>query len=448
MHKDNKTFKISISNLTMNKQSLITKVDSMRWDFWLERHIDPFVVYLFLQASTKKAFANIGINGEYPSVIYEKDIWFTNEEMKKEAGDSAKQFLKQKNIFTIVKECEQNYKKSKKQLQQIITNKKITLEEKYVHIYDILLRAAAYIWVTHCSEEYYEPLIRAEVKKYFKSQKEGEAFISQISYSSKKNAHTIMEEWLIKGVDPVKIHKRFGWIKSRFAFRPGYTPEEIKQLQKEMRQKQINKETKQNKIKIPLELRSLVKEIQELVYFRLMRIDAVYELFFLAQPLFDEIARELNIESVKYYFPHDLFKQALIKAPREYAAIKYYDDIIFTKPILNYHVNQISIVKGMIAYQGYAKGKAKIVQSVQDLNKVNEGDIMVTHMTMPPYLPAMHHAAGFVTDEGGITCHAAIVAREMKKPCVIGTKHATKIFNDDDIIELDADKGIVKLVKR
>lgn len=436
-------------NLNMNENQLLTKVKSMRWDFWLERHFDsPFVVYLFLEAATKKALANIGINGEYPSVIYEKDIWFTNEQMKKEAGDFAKQFLKQKNIFTIVKECEQNHKTSKEELRHVITSRKLILEEKYNQVYEILLRAAAYIWVTHCCEEYYEPLIRKEVKNYFKNQKEGEAFISEISSPSKKNAHTIMEEWLTKGVDPVKIHKKFGWIKSRFAFRSGYTLEEIKQLQKEMRQKQINKETKQTKIKIPLELQNLVKEIQELVYLRLMRIDAVYELFFLAQPLFDEIARELNIESVKYYFPHDLFKQALTKAPREYAAIKYYDDILFTPPILNYNVEAATLVKGMAAYQGYVKGKAKIVQSVNDLTKVNEGDIMVTHMTMPPYLPAMHRAAGFVTDEGGITCHAAIVAREMKKPCVIGTKHATKIFNDNDIIELDANKGIVKLVKR
>jgi len=59
----------------------------------------------------------------------------------------------------------------------------------------------------------------------------------------------------------------------------------------------------------------------------------------------------------------------------------------------------------------------------------------------------MQRAAAFVTDEGGITCHAAIVAREMKKPCVIGTKIATKIFKDGDIVEVDADKGIVRKIR-
>ena len=64
------------------------------------------------------------------------------------------------------------------------------------------------------------------------------------------------------------------------------------------------------------------------------------------------------------------------------------------------------------------------------LDKVNVGDILVTQMTFPSFISAMHRASAFVTDEGGITCHAAIVAREMKKPCIIGTKNATKILKD------------------
>ena len=62
-------------------------------------------------------------------------------------------------------------------------------------------------------------------------------------------------------------------------------------------------------------------------------------------------------------------------------------------------------------------------------------------------MPAMEKAAAFVTDEGGITCHAAIVAREMKKPCIIGTKIATKVLKDGDLVEVDAEKGIVRILK-
>ncbi len=107
----------------------------------------------------------------------------------------------------------------------------------------------------------------------------------------------------------------------------------------------------------------------------------------------------------------------------------------------SYNINE---VQGSVASPGKVEGIAKIIENESNLNKINEGDILIACMTKPSYLIAMQKAVGFVTNEGGITCHAAIVSREMKKPCVIGTKIATKIFKDGDSIELDANKGIVK----
>ncbi len=69
-------------------------------------------------------------------------------------------------------------------------------------------------------------------------------------------------------------------------------------------------------------------------------------------------------------------------------------------------------------------------------------------MTTPEMVPVMKRAAAFVTDEGGITCHAAIVSREMKKPCIIGTKIATKVLKDGDLVEVDANRGIVRILER
>ncbi len=105
-------------------------------------------------------------------------------------------------------------------------------------------------------------------------------------------------------------------------------------------------------------------------------------------------------------------------------------------------------IKGQIAYKGKVTGKVKIVSSVNDLSKVGCCDILVAAMTMPKYLPAMKKARGFVTDEGGITCHAAIVAREMKKPCIVGTKIATQMLRDGDEVRVDADNGIIKILKK
>ena len=69
-------------------------------------------------------------------------------------------------------------------------------------------------------------------------------------------------------------------------------------------------------------------------------------------------------------------------------------------------------------------------------------------MTSPEFVPAMHRAAAIVTDEGGVLCHAAIVSREMGKPCIIGTKNATKLLRSGDLVEVDTKNSIIKLLKR
>ncbi len=103
-------------------------------------------------------------------------------------------------------------------------------------------------------------------------------------------------------------------------------------------------------------------------------------------------------------------------------------------------------INGKSAYKGKVQGTIKIVLSHRDCFKVENGDILVATMSTPDFLPAMLKAAAFVTDIGGITSHAAIISREMKKPCVIGTKIATKVFHDGDLVEVDAEKGIVRKV--
>ncbi|MFA6100265.1 MAG: PEP-utilizing enzyme [Patescibacteria group bacterium] len=110
-------------------------------------------------------------------------------------------------------------------------------------------------------------------------------------------------------------------------------------------------------------------------------------------------------------------------------------------------VSQNDQIRGQAAYKGKIKGVAKIVLKNSDFEGFNQGDILVASMTRPEFIPLMKMASAIVTDEGGITCHAAIVAREMKKPCIIGTKIATKVLHDGDEVEVDADKGIVRIIK-
>lgn len=107
----------------------------------------------------------------------------------------------------------------------------------------------------------------------------------------------------------------------------------------------------------------------------------------------------------------------------------------------------VDSISGQVAYPGKTKGLVKIVNAVADIKKFQAGDILVSFSTNPSLVPAMNRAAAIITNTGGITCHAAIVSREMKKPCIIGTKIATRILKDGDLVEVDADKGVVRLIK-
>ncbi len=118
----------------------------------------------------------------------------------------------------------------------------------------------------------------------------------------------------------------------------------------------------------------------------------------------------------------------------------------------NYYVENLAevkqtLLKGKVSYKGKATGKVKIVLGPRDFHKVKKGDIIVCMMTQVNYFPLLNKVKAIVTDEGGITTHAAIISREMKIPCIMGTKIATKIFKDGDYVEIDANNGIVRKLR-
>jgi phosphohistidine swiveling domain-containing protein len=104
-------------------------------------------------------------------------------------------------------------------------------------------------------------------------------------------------------------------------------------------------------------------------------------------------------------------------------------------------------IQGVTAFAGRAVGIAKLINMPEEMVKMKDGDILVAATTSPNLMPAIRKAAAIVTDEGGLTCHAAIVSRELKIPCVVGAKIATKVLKDGDKVEVDAEKGIVKIIK-
>jgi len=106
-------------------------------------------------------------------------------------------------------------------------------------------------------------------------------------------------------------------------------------------------------------------------------------------------------------------------------------------------VNQKIILKGIPASPGIAKGKVRIILDPSQTSKMKNGDILVTLMTNPLFVPAIQKAKAIVTDVGGLLSHAAIVSRELGIPCVVGTKRATKILRDNKQIKVDGEKGTI-----
>lgn len=103
----------------------------------------------------------------------------------------------------------------------------------------------------------------------------------------------------------------------------------------------------------------------------------------------------------------------------------------------------VVLVEGQGASPGIASGRVVIVRDVKDTSAVKDGDILVTKMTNPDMVPAMRRVSAIVTDEGGMTCHAAIVSRELGTPAVVGTKKATKVLKEGQIVTVDGEKGII-----
>jgi rifampicin phosphotransferase len=176
---------------------------------------------------------------------------------------------------------------------------------------------------------------------------------------------------------------------------------------------------------------------KELIYY------CAYEEFLKGKNYFEEKQEEILNRSKGVLFLHDYD-----------GSIKFeYDNFEDIKEKMEeiYHKSQKKdeeSISGQIAYKGNIKGKVKVILRPSEFNKFKKGDILVTSMTRPEFMPLMRKAKAIITDEGGITCHAAIISRELKIPCIIGTKIATKMLKNGNLIELDADKGIIKISKQ
>lgn len=261
--------------------------------------------------------------------------------------------------------------------------------------------------------------------------------------------------------------KLFGWMGSGISFlenpwdknlvlkmvKETKNPEEGLRKFLEDRESEIT--TYRNFIKtLPDEIVKEAELLQEFMFLRSYRMDALRKAQVFIRPLLFEIAKrlEMTYEDLVWLTAPEiehLLKSGTISQRKKGYVILRLDEktqLHIKENEENVKEENIAILHGNTANKGYAEGHVKVIREVADLEKVNDGDILVASMTTPDMTIAMKKTSAIVTDEGGILCHAAIVSRELNIPCIVGTKIATKILKDDDLVKVDADKGIVKKI--
>lgn len=178
-------------------------------------------------------------------------------------------------------------------------------------------------------------------------------------------------------------------------------------------------------------------------------------------PLLEEISRQyaLIVEELKFLTPAEILL-LLDNVPteidiqqkvsqRQQCYFLFHNGAFELKENATYDVNEhfSDTLQGIGTSAFVYTGKVKIIASKQDAEKIEQGDVIVTRMTTPDLInPLFQKAGALVTDEGGITCHAAVISREFNLPAIMGIRNATKLLKDGDIVEVDAEKGVVRKI--
>jgi len=244
---------------------------------------------------------------------------------------------------------------------------------------------------------------------------------------------------------------------------------EIKNLKTINQQNKTEKIKLYKKLKIDTKHKRIFNLASEIVWLKAYRKDALFYGCYVMDILYKEIGKRFGLSlNQARHLTHYEVNQALVSNKYSVAEINnrinffviYFKNNhyqVLTKDrakkfLLKQNFEKVKVgdVKELVgtpASSGRVKGTVKIINIADEMGKMNKNDIMVAHSTFPALVPAMKKAAAIVTDDGGLTCHAAIVARELKTPCVVGVKIATQVFKDGDKVEVDATNGVVKKIK-
>jgi len=202
----------------------------------------------------------------------------------------------------------------------------------------------------------------------------------------------------------------------------------------------------------PVDNTRFVRLYQAILYLKDKRDDYRRESFFFAYPFMVALAKknDISVDDLKYLLPNELASTVNLAERKTAYIAELTDHLEITTENAREHFMIVpkgnTEVQGIVGAKGHVRGTVYRITSVNDVPSFQEGSILVAITTDPNYITAMQKAIAFVTDEGGIACHAAIVARELGVPCIVGTGNASNVFKTGDMIEVDAENGVVRKI--
>jgi len=270
-----------------------------------------------------------------------------------------------------------------------------------------------------------------------------------------------------------------GWDKTYFInilsslIRQKSDPEKLlKNIEAEKVKVLKTKKTLFKKLNIDTQYQKIFNFASDLVFTKGSRKEVMFYSFSAQENLFAEIGRRyyLSLKQLRFMYPHE-FKDLLLD--NKFSAEKLNERYKFSIHYSQGHYSQDTLLEGQKAHElidaldvikedtqnikslngdcaspGRARGEICIVNVPQDIKKMKKGNILLSLATSPDLVPAIKKASAIITDVGGIICHAAVISRELSIPCVVGTKIATKVLKDGDIVDVDATHGKIIIIKK
>jgi len=434
-----------------------------------------------------------------------KGVWMANDLILSRVGLKyfKKYFLNLKNY----QKHWQRWEKWIKEYREAITAfeqlnfKKLTNRELYKHLkyfYDLEIRFWLIVHVPEIANWGGEYLLKNKLEKLFKNK--ASRYLEILSAPVKSSFFQQEELDLLK-IGSIKDRdkkqkafenhsKKYFWILNSYGgnriLKKEYFEKKLKDLLKNSNPKtkiqdiknivENNKKRKKQltrKLKLNEELILIADQLSQSIWWQDLRKSYIWRMNFYLDKFLKEIKRRTswNYSQLVWCWVHELLdilkgkkvnKKDILRRRKYYAfygekgKIQASSSPELVKRLVSIYLSVdargVKKIKGLVVSRGkksIIKGRVKIIKDpFKESKKIRKGDILVAGMTSPEYIIAMRKASAIITDHGGMTTHAAIVSRELNIPCIVKTKIATKVLKDGDRVEVDANKGIVRIVKK